>query len=183
MTYSLLFGMKGDALRDGQYLDVNRLFQYASAKVPELASNVGGVQKPVVKVPEKAGKVDIGEYGNREKSQIKLISPRPIILNSSFQEENMFLDYNKLGLQLDDELKYQAENIESDFIFINSDNFTGAYKFSGRYSYNSGEIKILVKLYKDASLLEIIEVKEMDFNTAIEKIALKGLGIIAKDFK
>ncbi|MEQ9312317.1 MAG: caspase family protein [Cytophagales bacterium] len=182
LTYSLLFGMKGDALRDGQYLDVNRLFQYASAKVPELASKVGGVQKPVVKVPEKAGKVDIGEYGNREKSQIKLISPRPIILNSSFQEENMFLDYSKLGLQLDDELKYQAENIESDFIFINSDNFTGAYKFSGRYSYNSGEIKILVKLYKDASLLEIIEVKEMDFNTAIEKIALKGLGIIEKDF-
>ncbi|QNL20781.1 caspase family protein [Hyphobacterium sp. CCMP332] len=182
LTYSLLFGMKGDALRDGQYLDVNRLFQYASAKVPELASNVGSVQKPVVKVPEKAGKVDIGEYGNREKAQIKLISPRPIILKSSFQEEHMFLDYSKLGLQLDDELKYQVDNKENDFIFINSDNFTGAYKFNGRYSYNSGEIKIQVKLFKDTTLLEIIEVNEIDFKTAIEKIALRGLGIIEKDF-
>ncbi len=182
LTYSLLFGMKGEALRDGQYLDVNRLFQYASAKVPELARNVGGVQKPVVKVPEKGGKVDIGEYGNYEKSQIQLISPRPIILNSSLQEENMFLDYKKLGLQLDDELKYQAGNKERDFIFINSDNFKGAYKFSGRYTNNSGKINILIKLYKDETLLEIIEVNEIDFDTAIEKIASRGLSIVEKDF-
>src|SRR4029077_10242945 len=37
LTYSLLEGMRGAALRRGEYVDVSKLFQYAADRVPELA--------------------------------------------------------------------------------------------------------------------------------------------------
>src|SRR5262249_33085722 len=37
LTYSLLLGMRGAKLREGEYVDVVDLFNFASDKVPELA--------------------------------------------------------------------------------------------------------------------------------------------------
>jgi hypothetical protein len=51
LTYSLLEGMRGAALRRGEYEDVSKLFQYAADRVPELARGIGGVQKPRVAAP------------------------------------------------------------------------------------------------------------------------------------
>ncbi len=47
LTYSLLKGMKGASLRDGQYVDVSGLFNYAVDEVPQLAQNIGGRAAPV----------------------------------------------------------------------------------------------------------------------------------------
>ncbi len=183
LTYSLLFGMKGEGLRDGKYLDVNLLFQYASSKVPELASTVGGVQKPVVKLPKGMERVDIGEYSNSEKSQIDLISPRPILLPSTFQDNEMYLDVKSIGLQLDDKLKFQAEKTGLDYIFLNSNNFSGSYKLSGRYFQNLNGIKMIAKVYRDAILIDKIEIEEANLDLAIEKIAGFGLSVVENDFK
>ena len=46
LTYSLLEGMKGTALRKDQYVDVNGLFQRAVEEVPELAKGIDGIKKP-----------------------------------------------------------------------------------------------------------------------------------------
>ena len=46
LTYSLLQGMKGAALKEDQYVDVSKLFEYAADEVPRLAQNVGGIQRP-----------------------------------------------------------------------------------------------------------------------------------------
>ena len=51
LTYSLLQGMAGARLREGEYVDVSGLFQYAADEVPNLARGIGGVQKPLVMAP------------------------------------------------------------------------------------------------------------------------------------
>jgi uncharacterized caspase-like protein len=51
LTYSLLLGMRGAKLRDGQFVDVVDLFGFTSDKVPELARDIGGIQRPVIVSP------------------------------------------------------------------------------------------------------------------------------------
>ena len=52
LTYSLLEGMAGAKLREGEYVDVSELFQYAADEVPKLThGNNGGVQQPLVFSP------------------------------------------------------------------------------------------------------------------------------------
>ena len=46
LTYSLLEAMRGAALRENQYIDVNILFQYAQDRVPVIAEGIGGIQSP-----------------------------------------------------------------------------------------------------------------------------------------
>ena len=48
LTYSLLLGMRGAALREESYVDVGRLFAYATDEVPSLARGIGGVQRPLL---------------------------------------------------------------------------------------------------------------------------------------
>src|SRR6202021_1306701 len=45
LTYSLLLGMRGARLREGEYVDVVDLFSFAADKVPELARDIGGIQR------------------------------------------------------------------------------------------------------------------------------------------
>jgi hypothetical protein len=59
LTYSLLEGMKGRALRDGDYVDVGKLFGHAVDQVPELAGKIGGLQHPLVAAP-RGSSFDIG---------------------------------------------------------------------------------------------------------------------------
>src|SRR5205823_7095414 len=51
LTYSLLESMKGAALRDDEFVDISKLFQYAADRVPQLAQHIGGIQKPMIFAP------------------------------------------------------------------------------------------------------------------------------------
>ncbi len=46
LTYALLEGMKGAALKNDVDVDVVKLFEYATDRVPDLAHGIGGIQKP-----------------------------------------------------------------------------------------------------------------------------------------
>lgn len=183
LTYSLLFGMKGEALRDGEYLDVTRLFQFAAGKVPELASTVGGVQRPEVKIPGRAGQIDIGRYGSNEKASINLISPRPIILSPSFQEENLYLDIQNIGLQLDQKMREIGKGNDMPFIFLNSGNFSGAYEIRGRYLENSGMYQLTARIFRGTDLVQEVSFEDKVVDTLLENTAQKCLQIIESDFK
>ncbi len=52
LTYALLKGMKGPALRNDEFVDVSKLFQFAREEVEQLAQNVGGIQKPIIFAPK-----------------------------------------------------------------------------------------------------------------------------------
>ena len=84
LTYSLLFGMKGAALRDDEFIDVLSLFQFAANKVPELAEEIGGIQKPEIRVPEDGKSFDIGRLDVADRDAIQLAAPKPVYVNSRF---------------------------------------------------------------------------------------------------
>jgi len=51
LTYSLLLGMRGEALDEGGRLDVAKWFRTAQLRVPEFAQGIGGIQHPVISSP------------------------------------------------------------------------------------------------------------------------------------
>ena len=72
LTYTLLQAMRGAQLREGIYADVNGLFDYAADTVPQMARNIGGIQRPVIISPQTGGSFDIGRFTGDEREQIKL---------------------------------------------------------------------------------------------------------------
>ena len=50
MEGAALAGPEGAALRDGEFVEVEKLFIYATDRVPALAGDIGGVQRPLVRV-------------------------------------------------------------------------------------------------------------------------------------
>lgn len=82
LTYSLPHALKGGArLRDDKFADVGLLFSYAQGRVPELARNAGGIQRPPLISPpppaalDKSGGLDIGMFTSDEQGLIALSSP------------------------------------------------------------------------------------------------------------
>jgi hypothetical protein len=183
LTYSLLFGMKGEALRDGEYLNVNKLFQYASGKVPQLANSIGGVQKPVVKIPKNMKQIDIGQYNREHKSKINLISPKPVLLASSFQDQDMYLDIINLGNELDEALKNKVRQNNAHFIFLKHTNFNGAYQINGRYAQDSEGLTVSVKIFKNQLSIEQFQISNKSKIELLNELALRTVEIIGADFK
>src|SRR5262249_49658780 len=78
LTYALLRGMKGAALRDGQFVDVATLFQRVADDVPELAKDIGGIQQPRIAMPGGAS-FDIGQLSTEDRQAIPLATARPLL--------------------------------------------------------------------------------------------------------
>lgn len=160
LTYSLLFGMKGASLRENKFVDIMQLFQFAADKVPELANNIGGIQKPEVRVPYGGQSFDIGLVTENEQNKIKLPSPRPLFLRSSFSDENTFDDHLRISELLDEAFGEQQANGGSDqIIFIDAVRFTGAYSLKGRYVKKGDNYIVQVRLFKGNNVLCTFDVE------------------------
>ena len=83
LTYSLLEGMKGTALREDQYVDINGLFQRAVEEVPELAKGIGDIQKPRIASLGGAS-FDIGKLLPEDRQAIHPAIAKPFLLQPSF---------------------------------------------------------------------------------------------------
>src|SRR5215471_10574912 len=77
LTYSLLLGMRGAALRENGFVDVSKWFDYATDEVPELAKDIGGIQRPSIAIPLGGSSFDIGQIGDEDKARIPLAGVRP----------------------------------------------------------------------------------------------------------
>ena len=99
LTYSLLQGMRGASLRDEQFVDVSKLFQYAADRVPELAQNIGGVQRPVVAAP-RGTSFDVGQLMAEDRAQVPLSLVRPILLKPSLLNRDEDEDDLRLSVLL-----------------------------------------------------------------------------------
>jgi WD40 repeat protein len=149
LTYALLFGMKGAALRDGEYIDVLDLFQFAAKKVPQLAADIGGIQRPEVRVPSEVESFNIGKMTDESKSEIKLLSPKPVFIQTSFQDINEFQDGLNIGAALNSKLMETGKSQNSPLVYINESAFSGAYQVRGRYEQTGGLIMVDVKVFQD----------------------------------
>jgi len=154
LTYSLLQGMKGAALKNDVEVDVNMLFQFAADRVPELARDIGGIQRPQI-LPGVGGSFDVGELQKEDKEQIPLAAVKPLILRPVFLNARLHRDDLGLSAALRKRLRgetYAAERGGSGSataVFVDETEFPGAIVPSGDYTVDGKTVKVMVVLSRD----------------------------------
>ncbi|MEQ1585792.1 MAG: caspase family protein [Cyclobacteriaceae bacterium] len=145
LTYSLLEGIRGAALREDQYVDVNKLFQYAQDRVPQLAEGIGGIQSPQIFSPQGSQSFDIGLLSDVERKEIPIAKIRPVYVRSNFQDENELEDVLGLGKMINESLnEISSKGVDSKIIFVDVADYPEGCKLIGRYRKENG--KIILKL-------------------------------------
>lgn len=173
LTYALLFGMKGAALHEGEFIDVLDLFQFAAKKVPQLAEDIGGIQRPEVRVPAEVESFNIGKMTDNDKENIKLLSPKPVFVHTSFQDSELFYDDKKIGSTLDKRLSKLSKENNAPIIFMNENSFSGAMVVRGRYQQKGGLTIVDVKVFEDDKKKLEFKVDGVNANSIADKIVAR----------
>jgi Caspase domain len=146
LTYSLLEGIRGAALREDRYVDVNRLFQYAQERVPQLAEGIGGIQSPQVFSPQGAQSFDIGILGEADKKGIPIAKIKTVYVRSSFLDENEMEDAIGLSKLVDESLnEVSSKGIDSRIIFVDVREYPEGCKLSGLYKRENGKLTLKLR--------------------------------------
>lgn len=154
LTYSLLQAMKGARLRENQFADVGMLFAYAQDTVPQMAKNIGGIQRPLIITPDTSNSFDIGKFTVEEQKQIVLPNPKPLLLSPKLLDKNRLND----GLRLTQLLKEQLREISfsgilrgvsAPLVFVDAEEMTDAIIPSGLYSIEGDTINLNLVLYRN----------------------------------
>ena len=148
LTYSLLEGIKGLSLREDRFIDIAMLFTRAQERVPELAADIGGIQKPQIFSPYGSQSFDIGELTEQDKEKISLAQPKPMFLMSVFLEEESMDDILGLEKLVDDEFRLISSKGISPVIFVQAKEFPEAYRMRGQYAVNGDQVEIKINLFK-----------------------------------
>jgi hypothetical protein len=154
LTYALLQGMRGAALRDGEYIDVSRLFQFAADQVPLLAQNIGGVQKPVIAAP-RGTSFDFGLLKKEDREAIPLTLAkqmvlRPIFLHSQRGYDNLDLMGLLRQRMIDDSYATgRGEANQAATVYIDAEELSGAIRPSGTYTISGARVEVRMVLRRD----------------------------------
>ena len=184
LTYALLQGMRGAALREDEYVDVQKLFQYAADEVPQLARNIGGLQRPLVAAP-RGTSFDVGRIGRDEKALIPLTTIKPVILRPlllNLEEQADTLDLIKeLRKRLRDESSVLVRGADHQpmVIYVDEDELPGAIRPSGTYTVAGDRVRVTMVLRRDGqkiATLPVIEGSKNDVAGLIEKI-MKAISV------
>ena len=164
LTFSLLQAMKGVALKEDKYIDVNLLLNYAREQVPELAKGIGGIQSPQLLTP-KDGSFDIGILYPKDREKIELLNPKPLYIRSVFINSDESEDNLSLSLFVDEYLNSESKKDEkSKIVFLDTKQFADACKISGTYrlQLNKWYFKGKVKCKESEQLIEFEAENEVD---------------------
>ena len=146
LTFSILQGMKGAALKEGQFIDVENLLNHARESVPLLAEGIGGIQTPQLLKP-KSGSFDIGILTEASKSAIPLANPKTVFVRSNFVNSETFEDDLQLSQLLDERLILRsARGSHSDLVYFDVRNFPNACKLSGGYTKSGEQIALTLNI-------------------------------------
>ncbi|MCB0559918.1 MAG: caspase family protein [Phaeodactylibacter sp.] len=181
LTFSLLEGMSGLALRDGQYVDVMALFQYARDKVPELAQSIGGIQTPMMAFPGGGQSFDIGIVNGQVK--IPLAQVKPVFVRNTFQEESAFDDVLDIGKRMQAQLqKITAKGAQASLIYVDVPEYQDAYSIKGRYKLEGNQVQLEASLFQGRKRLGAIQAngQEEQLDTLVEEILKQAFGILQK---
>lgn len=163
LTYALLEGMKGAALREDDFIDVSKLFQYAADRVPQLARGIGlgGVQKPEVSAP-RGTSFEIGQMQAGDKLAILLANAKPLILRPRFLNEIEKFDDLELEAEmrkvLRDENESLAKGEHGGVAFVDADELPGALRPAGTYRIDGESVRVAVNLIRNKTKVASFEV-------------------------
>jgi hypothetical protein len=147
LTYSLLLGMRGGRLREGEYVDVAELFGFAADKVPELARDIGGVQRPLLASPRGAP-FDIGRLTPEDQARVPLEQVKPVVVRANFQEEKRARDGLSLSAKVDERLREAAAARGARLVFVEAADCPGGVQPAGRYTVDGNKVSAGVTLYE-----------------------------------
>lgn len=165
LTYSLLQGIKsGEALQDGQ-IDVAKLFNFAADNVPRLAKNVGGIQRPEIRVPYGGASFAVGFIkSEQDKKLVPLAQEKPLILRPVLQNQRLGYDNLKLTAMLRDALRgvsfTPARDGHESFqvVIIDADEMPDALTPAGNYTTEGDLVKITFNVIRDDNPVATFEV-------------------------
>ncbi len=148
LTYSLLLAMRGARLREGQFVDVGELFAFAADKVPELAQDIGGVQRPLIASPSGAP-FDIGRLTAEDRKKVPLqATVKPLVLRSSFQDDASVIDVLDLSEKVNQRLRdASAPARGGGLVFVDAGACAGGVIVAGRYTVKDDAVTVNVTLY------------------------------------
>ena len=170
LTYSLLEGIKGSALRENKYIDVVQLFQKARERVPELAKGIGGIQIPQVISPYGAQSFDIGLLDPSDKALIPLAKEKPVIVRSNFQDADQLEDILQLSEKTDALMNdISMKGKDAKVLFMDIRDFPEAIKLTGLYSQSGGKILLKLKI-RSASDEKMLQLESSGVDELLEKI-------------
>jgi len=159
LTHALLKGMKGPALRDDEFINVDKLFQYARDEVEELAKTTGRNQRPAIFA--RKDNFEIGQLKTEDKEKIFLATPKPIVLRPFFYEVTAGVD--SLGLmkamraQLRDET-YGPLKGEAAFVFFDDEEFKGGFVPAGNYSVDGNDVTVTLRMRRDGQEMPNVQI-------------------------
>jgi hypothetical protein len=170
LTYTIIDGIRGSALREEKYVDISTLFQYSREKVPVLAKGIGGIQEPQVFSPYGAQSFDIGVLTDADKSSILLAKIKPVFIRSNFLDQEEMNDILSLSKKVDEMLNESSQKgKESELIFVDVREYPEAYKLTGIYTRVEKGIKLSISInQKDKKTKVEFEAKNLD--ELLEKI-------------
>lgn len=155
LTYSILSGMRGLALKDNKSIDISLLMQHAREMVPKLAEGIGGIQEPRIFSPKGAESFDIGILDDKEKALIPLAQEKPVFVNSVFLDANDLIDVLSLSEKIDDRLSTISElGTAAKLIFWNVKSYPGAMKLTGTYTVKGNKVEVTFKIVKDKNTVK-----------------------------
>lgn len=173
LTYALLQGMKGAALKDNKFIDIETLMQHAREEVPQMAYGIGGIQTPQILMP-KGGSFDIGLLSEIDKKEIPLANAKPVFIRSLFIDAVSKRDKLSLTKLVNERLSSEAAlGVESKFLFFDSDEYDGGYALSGDYTLKDGQYMLEVVLSKGDEMVTRFLAAAIDANGLVEAIYLK----------
>ena len=149
LTYSLLLGMRGAALRADSFVDVSRLFEYAADQVPQLARDIGGIQRPTVASPLGGSSFDIGQVTGADQAQIPLAQVKPLVLRASFQDADRWSDDLELTKRVNEALRMASSRSQgAPLVYVDALEFPDAYRLAGRYQVEDEKIEVRIKVFR-----------------------------------
>ena len=154
LTYSLLLGMRGAALKEDQFVDVGTLFNFAADRVPALAKDLGGIQRPVISSP-KGASFEIGEVAADDRKLIPLQRERPLVLRTAFQDEQSFDDVLELAKRVDEQFRgVEVRGTQTGVVFVDARAMPDSYHVVGRYKIDGENVTVSINLFQDKKRIQ-----------------------------
>ncbi len=147
LTHSVLFGMRGAALREEEFVDVARLFEHSADLVPQLATGLGGIQRPLVAAPRAGGSFDIGSLGRADRERIPLALLRPVLLAVQVEEADTWKDTLEVTRRLNATLREESARPEATVLFVDAREHPDGYQLRGRYRVENDSVIVALKLF------------------------------------
>jgi WD40 repeat protein len=183
LTYALLNGMRGPALRVGEYVDVSKLFQHAADEVPRLASHIGGIQRPQIAAP-RGTSFDIGQLKIQDQQNIPLAQSKPMILRPVLQNAEELFDNLELTEKVRRRLRevsyasLRGEAQRLPAVYVDANQLAGAVRPSGNYRIEGDTVEANLVLVKDGKKLESLQVQ--GFSSDLEGFSVRIVDEIVK---